>query len=187
MTGLSEFLEVFGNTTVANVITYVLIAIFLLKIYKKVRDYLVKKYEADAEKDKELKEALAAVRKYPEYRKQSIEIQQKLESEIQELRKAQDEHTRRLLLMEENAQRRERNKLRDRLLQSYRYYTSKEHNPMHSWTRMESETFWACFADYEHMNGDGYMHTVVQPEMTLLAVIEMDDADGVAELMKSRK
>lgn len=152
-----------------------------------IRDYLIKKYEAEKEKDKELKEALEAVRKYPEYRQQSIKIQEKLENEIQELRKAQDEHTCRLLQMEENSQRRERNKLRDRLLQNYRYYTSKEHNPHQEWTRMESETFWECFADYENMNGNGYMHSVVQPEMNLLGIIEMDDASGIAELMHSRK
>lgn len=150
-------------------------------------DDLIKKYEAEKEKDKELKEALEAVRKYPEYRQQSIKIQEKLENEIQELRKAQDEHTCRLLQMEENSQRRERNKLRDRLLQNYRYYTSKEHNPRQEWTRMESETFWECFADYENMNGNGYMHSVVQPEMNLLGIIEMDDASGIAELMHSRK
>ncbi len=117
----------------------------------------------------------------------TIRIQEKLENEIQELRKAHDEHTCRLLQMEENSQRRERNKLRDRLLQNYRYYTSKEHNPRQEWTRMESETFWECFADYENMNGNGYMHSVVQPEMNLLGIIEMDDASGIAELMHSRK
>ena len=164
-----------------------LAAVFLGMTYKKIRDYLIKKYEAEKEKDKELKEALETVRKYPEYRQQSIKIQEKLENEIQELRKAQDEHTCRLLQMEENSQRRERNKLRDRLLQNYRYYTSKEHNPRQEWTRMESETFWECFADYENMNGNGYMHSVVQPEMNLLGIIEMDDASGIAELMHSRK
>lgn len=37
------------------------------------------------------------------------------------------------------------------------------------------------------MNGNGYMHSVVQPEMNLLGIIEMDDASGIAELMHSRK
>lgn len=101
MTGLEEFLKTFGNITVSNVITVALAAVFLGMTYKKIRDYLIKKYEAEKEKDKELKEALEAVRKYPEYRQQSIKIQEKLENEIQELRKAQDEHTCRLLQMEE--------------------------------------------------------------------------------------
>ena len=81
MTGLEEFLKTFGNITVSNVITVALAAVFLGMTYKKIRDYLIKKYEAEKEKDKELKEALEAVRKYPEYRQQSIKIQEKLEKE----------------------------------------------------------------------------------------------------------
>ena len=80
MTGLEEFLKTFGNITVSNVITVALAAVFLGMTYKKIRDYLIKKYEAEKEKDKELKEALEAVRKYPEYRQQSIKIQEKLEN-----------------------------------------------------------------------------------------------------------
>ncbi|MDO4315626.1 MAG: hypothetical protein Q4C45_07590, partial [Oscillospiraceae bacterium] len=141
----------------------------------------------EKERDKQLKEALEAVRKYPEYRQQSIEIQQKLESEIQGLRLAQQENTSKLITMEEDSKRRERNKLRDRLLQNYRYYTSKEHNPAKAWTRMESDAFWELFGDYEGTDGNGYVHTVVQPEMNLLTVIEMDDTGGIADLMKQRK
>jgi len=187
LTGFDEFIDTFGNITIGNVVTAILASVFLGLTYRKIRDYLIKKYEAEKEKDKQLKEALDSVRKYPEYRQQSIRIQEKLENEIQELRKAQEANTNRLVKMEEDSQRRERNKLRDRLLQNYRYYTSKEHNPMQAWTHMESETFWECFGDYERMNGNGYMHTVVQPEMNLLTIVEMDDDIGIAELMNSRK
>ena len=76
--------------------------------------------------------------------------------------------------MEEDSKRRERNKLQDRLLQSYRYYTNTERNPEQTWTKMEAEAFWELFGDYERLNGDGYMHTVVQPAMNKLTVIEMD-------------
>lgn len=61
MTGLEEFLKTFGNITVSNVITVALAAVFLGMTYKKIRDYLIKKYEAEKEKDKELKEALEAL------------------------------------------------------------------------------------------------------------------------------
>ncbi len=30
---------------------------------------------------------------------------------------------------------------------------------------MEAEAFWELFRDYEEAGGNGYMHTVVQPEM----------------------
>lgn len=46
--------------------------------------------------------------------------------------------------------------------------------------------FWELFKDYEDMKGDGYMHTEVQPAMNLLEIIELADAEKIAELMKSR-
>lgn len=183
---LDNFLEVFGGLTLANVIQILLAIGFVIYAGKKIRDYLIKKYEAEQEKDKRLHEVLEAVIKYPEYRQQSIEIQQKLEGEIQGIRKAQEESTKRLEAMEENTQRRERNKCRDRLLQNFRYFTSKEKNHMQAWTRMEAEAFWELFKDYEDMGGNGYVHSEVQPAMNRLEVIEVDDTERVAELMKSR-
>lgn len=61
----------------------------------------------------------------------------------------------RLTKTEEDTQRRERNKLRDRLLQNYRHYVNKETNPSHSWTQMESEAFWELFKKYEAAGGNG--------------------------------
>lgn len=180
------FLEVFGGLTVANVIQIVLAVGFVIYVGKKIRDYLIKRYEAEQKKDEQLHEALESVRKYPEYRKQSIAIQQKLEGEIQSIRHAQEENVRRLDEMEKSTQRRERNKLRDRLLQNFRYFTSKEKNPMQAWTRMESEAFWELFKDYEDAGGNGYVHSEVQPAMNLLELIEMDDTERVMQLMKSR-
>lgn len=180
------FLEVFGGLTVANIVQIILAVAFLIYVGKKIRDYLIKRYEAEQEKDKQLHEALESVRKYPEYRKQSIAIQQKLEGEIQSIRKSQEENVKRLDEMEKSTKRRERNKLRDRLLQNFRYFTSKEKNPMQAWTRMESEAFWELFKDYEEAGGNGYVHSEVQPAMNLLELVEMDDTERVTQLMKSR-
>lgn len=102
--------------------------------------------------------------RYPKYRQQSIEIQQHLEGEIQELRKSQQENTQRLVEMEETSKRRELNKLRDRLIESYQYYTDPKRNPELCWTRMEAEAFWELFKDYEEDGGNGYIHSVVQPQ-----------------------
>lgn len=65
------------------------------------------------------------------------------------------------------------NELRDRLLQGYRYYTSNKRPNPGAWTRMEAESYWALFGDYEDLGGDGYMHTIVQPEMNKLSIIEI--------------
>lgn len=180
------FLNVFGKLTVANVVQIILAVAFLIYVGKKIRDYLIKRYEAEQRKDEQLHEALESVRKYPEYRKQSNAIQQKLEGEIQSIRKSQEESVKRLDEMEKDTKRRERNKLRDRLLQNFRYFTSKEKNPLQAWTRMEAEAFWELFKDYEDVDGDGYVHSEVQPAMNLLEVIEMEDTEKVTQLMKSR-
>lgn len=175
MTGYDEFVNLFGDITVLNVLQVILAVVFLYFVYKKVRDYLIKRYEDDKKKDAQLKEALDAISKYPQYRQQSIEIQQKLESEIQGLRLAQEENNERLRKMEDAQMKLERNKLRDRLLQSYRFYTDKAKNPTLSWSRMEAEAFWELFGEYEERGGDGFVHTEVQPAMNRLTVVEVDE------------
>lgn len=186
MIGLEQFLQIFGDFTVSKIITFVLAVLFCWKIYQQIRKFfdnkkeiLIKKYEEEKEKDKKLNMVLEEVNKYPEYREQSRRIQQAFREEIDGLKNTQEilaasqqEMCTALKDMQEKNERRERNKLRDKLLQSYRYYTDKDKNPNQTWTRMESEAFWELFRDYEDMNGDGYMHTVVQPTMNLLKIID---------------
>lgn len=180
MKGLDEFLKVFGGYTVQDVVMVVIAVIFIFMGYKKLKEFIVKKYEEKRKRDADLQEALLATRKYPEYREQSLEIQRQLTSEIQslkdtqqELRDSQKEISEHLKSVEERDMRRECNKLRDRLLQNHRYYTSLESNPTQSWTEMEADAFWAMFKDYEEAGGDGYMHTDVQPDMERLTVVRM--------------
>lgn len=167
-----SFIDTFGNITVLDVAIFIAAIVFLVLIYRKVRDYLIKKHDADKLRDEQLQEALTAVRKYPEYRKQSIQIQHELEDENCAVRKDIQALTKRIEKMEEDTKRRERNKIRDRLLQNYRYYTNTETNPTQSWTRMEADAFWELFKEYEENGGDGYMHSEVQPAMNKLTIIE---------------
>ena len=183
---IDAFLDVFGNLTVADVVQIILAIAFLVYVGKKINTYLIKRHDAEEQKNAQLHKALDAVEKYPEYRQQSVKIQQKLEAEIQGLRKTQEESIKRLDKMEADMKRRERNKCRDTLLQNFRYFTSKEKNPMQAWTRMEAEAFWELFRDYEEMDGNGYVHSEVQPAMNLLDIIEMNDVEKITELMKSR-
>ena len=178
--GLEQFLELFGNVTVTGIVTFVLAIFFGYRIYKEVVKFLdnkknlaIQKHEAEKKKDEQLKSVLEEVSKYPEYREQSRAIQKEFRDEIDGLRVTQQSIQDTLKDMQERQDRRERNKLRNKLLQSYRYYTDLEKNPSQSWTRMESEAFWALFKDYEDAGGDGYMHTVVQPAMSLLKVIDI--------------
>ena len=169
---MEEFLQFFGDITISKVVGFVLTILFCWKIYQQIKKFfdnkkeiLIRNHEAEKEKDEKLNKALEEVAKYPQYREQSRKIQQEFRKEIDGIKEILTE-------MQEKQGRRERNKLRDKLLQSYRYYTNLERNPNQTWTRMESEAFWELFRDYEDMNGDGYIHTVVQPAMNLLKIID---------------
>lgn len=104
-----------------------------------------------------------------------------------DLKEGMDQHQKQLEKIEEDIISRERSKLRDRLLQSHRYFTSPEKNPLHAWSEMEADAFWSMFKEYENAKGNGHMHTVVQPEMRALEVIPMHEDAKIAELMGSRK
>lgn len=184
---MDEFIKIFGDLTVAEIVAWLVAVLFLWRIYKKVKDYFISRYEIERKRDEDIAKVIEETKKYPLYRKQSLAIQKQLTDQINAIRKAQETEEKRLRRLEESTEKRERNKLRDRLLQSYRYFTNIEKNPRQAWTRMESEAFWEIFKDYEDMGGDGYIHSVVQPDMNKLQVIEMSDADKVAELMNSRR
>lgn len=172
MKGYDQFIEVFGNVTVLDVATFIIAVGVAVLLYRKVRDFFVAQHEAQKQQAEDLKEALAGVRKYPEYRQQSIEIQQMLQAEISELKEQQEQNTKRLIEIEERRDRQKRNELRDTLLRNFRYYTNKHTNPEQTWTRVESETFWELYKDYEETGGNGYMHTDVVPVMQLLTVVD---------------
>lgn len=181
MKELEEFIGLFGGVTVLQVVEFVLAAAFILYLYKQLKKYFDKQNEdranrvkADELREKKINEALEAVHKYPEYRKQSLAIQQSLEMQISDLKQQmsdvismQQESDKRIAKMEEDTKRRERNKSRDRLIEMHRYYTK-----IGSWTRMESEAFWDLFRDYEADGGDGYIHSIVQPDMEKLDIID---------------
>lgn len=182
MAGMDEFTQLFGGVTLSQVIMIGMAGVFLLGIRRLVKDYLDKRYkakqekdEAEKEKDEKLKTALEAIGHYPEYRKRSREIQEELKSELSKIRESLQDLSDRVDVMEKGRKEEDLHKLRDLLIRSYNYYASHERNPSGSWTRMESESFWELFHDYEAKGGDGYIHTTVQPAMERLRIIEMDD------------
>ena len=181
-----HFLDVFGEITVKDVAIFAAAVVFLVFCYRKISKYILDRYEADKLKDSQLSEALESVRKYPEWRKQSLAIQQKFETDIAETRKLQEDTIKRLAKIEDDSRRRERNKLRERLLQSHRYYTSRDKNPMQAWSEMEADAFWKSFGDYEDLDGNGHIHKEVQPAMRLLETIPMHETEKIEELMRSR-
>lgn len=188
MTGLEQFLSIFGNVTIAQIVFFGFAIFFCWRIYKAIDKFLknkkkllIEKHEAEQEKEAQLKNVLAEVNKYPEYRAQSRAIQQDFQNQINSLKDSQErleevqkETLESLNTLKANMEKREKNKLQDKLLQSYRYYTDKEKNPEQTWSPMESQAFWALFSDYEDVGGNGYIHSVVMPAMKLLKVIEKE-------------
>ncbi len=173
MTGMNEFIEMFGGLTVANIVTIVLAGVFLRFVYIKIKDYFENRVKAEQEEKDKLNTCLESIAQYPKYRQQSVDAQRNLQGQIDELKATQKEVKDNIKELRDTIEKRERNKTRDRLLQSYRYYTDPEKNPSQSWNTMESDAFWQLFKDYEDLGGDGYMHTVVQPAMNKLDVVDV--------------
>ena len=184
---MESFLKVFGDVTIGWVALAGAAIIFLIKVYKKIETYFSEKAIAEKEKDNQIHEVIDQAKQYPNWHQQSVEIQKKFTDAIDGLRESQKETIDRIRSLEEEMQRRERNKLRDRILQSYRYYTSAEKNPTKAWSEMEKEAFWKIFKDYEELGGNGYVHSEVQPAMNALEMIPMNESDRISELMHSRK
>lgn len=180
---MDAFEKVFGDVTISDTLVFIMafafLGSFLYFSYKKLKAFLEKRTElmiqkrtAEKKRDEEFKSVLEVISNYPKYRQQSLQIQKELTDQIDDIRKQVREGLVRIEEIEAESRRRDRNKIRDRLLQSYRHYTDKERNPDQSWTAMEAEAFWELFGDYEELDGNGYMHTVVQPAMNLLTVID---------------
>lgn len=184
---MDYFLKIFGDYPISNLVYIIAAILFLYGVYKKIEKYFKDKALEDKEKDERIQKVIDQAEQYPIWHQQSLDIQKQFTETINELKQGQMEHQKKLEEIEAENQRRERNKLRDRLLQSYRYYTSKDKNPMQAWSEMEADVFWNMFGDYEEAHGNGHMHTEVQPAMRRLEVVEMNDTERIEELMKSRK
>lgn len=149
--------------------------------------------EENAERDKKIAKLEEAVKKYPEYRSQSLKIQDQLQcadNAIVELCKeikndvvANGEMMNARL---SSLERREKNSLRAKILAEYRLYTDEIKNPMQAWSEMEHHSFFKLVEDYESLGGNDYVHGTILPAMNELDVIPMDDLRALKDLYSSR-
>ena len=182
MSGLDEFNALFGNITLSQLGMALSAMGFAIAASRHLKTYLDKRYadkqakdEAEKSRNEQIKEALEAVSHYPEYREQSKKIQQELKTELGKIRESLQDLSTRVDTMEQGRKEEDLHKLRDLLIKAYNYYADPEKKPSGAWTRMEAETFWDLFYDYEAKGGDGYIHSTVQPAVERLRIIEMDD------------
>lgn len=147
----------------------------------------------DAERDRRLKVLEEAVNKYPTYREQSLQIQQQLKQSDVNILEVCETIKNNVILNGErmearlsSLERREKNALREKILDLYRKFTDDVLNPMEAWTDMEQHAFFELVKDYESLGGNDYVHKVILPAMNNLDVICMDNLEAVKELYDSR-
>ena len=194
MFGLEEFLGTFGTLTVAFVVEIIVAIVGIIIAYNKLKDKIIGSYEERKQQKDDIQEALDGVRAMPTYRKQSLEIQKQLKASddkiLESCQKIQDgvnENQRILNERLDKLEDRERNDLREKILNMHRLFTSKKRNPMQAWSEMERDSFNELIKDYESLNGNGHIHSVVIPEMNALRVILMTDMEALTELFHSRE
>lgn len=109
-----------------------------------------------------------------QYRQQSLTKQEEITTQFKEIDKKIDALTELINLHYEETTRLKRNELREKLLNSYRHFTSFETNPKQEWNEMEAEAFWHIYKDYEELGGNGFMHSTVKPAMEHLNVVKIN-------------
>lgn len=134
-----------------------------------------------------------AVGHYPEYRAQSLQIQTQLKQTDNHILEVCDSIKSAVIANGErldkrlgDLERREKNALRAKILDEYRFYTDERKNPLKAWSEMEHHSFFKLVEDYESLGGNDYVHGTIVPAMNELDVISMSDLDKLKELYQSR-
>jgi hypothetical protein len=180
-------------TVIITVFDLIIAAAAVWGIGKKVEKKIIDNHDADQQRDADIAEALEGVRAMPGYRQQSINIQNELKAAddailetCAAIQAGVTENQQILVDRLNRLESRERNALRAKILDMHRLFTSKQKNPMLAWTEMERDAFFELIRDYESLNGNGHIHSVVIPDMNRLDVIPMTNKRAVEELFHSR-
>lgn len=158
---------------------------------KKIVNNLILRMDSQEQNIQKLQEA---VDKLPQYREQSIKIQQELKDadvsivELCEVIKSEVmENHKEVLCKLERLEAREKNALRAKILEEHRLYTDESRNPMKAWSEMEEHSFRKLLEDYEALGGNDYVHDIVIPDINRLNVVPMSNVIKLKELYDSRR
>lgn len=86
---MDEFLQVFGNLTVASVAVVIAALVFVWKLYTIAKNHMIERYKKEEEKERKVQQIIEQASHYPEWRKQSLDIQKSLWEAIDTVKKAQ--------------------------------------------------------------------------------------------------
>ena len=87
---LEQFLQLFGDITIGKAVTYLLAIIFIVKAYTSFRDYLKDKTEEEIKQRNEINNVIEMSKKYPEWREQSVKIQNEIKKQMEGMNKKID-------------------------------------------------------------------------------------------------
>lgn len=197
---MDSLIKLFGDISLSTAIIFIAAITFIITVGVKSYKLIVNYHDELQEKDRTLVGLQVDVKTIKEKQaewedsmatkeelKVLIEKNLSIEKVLKDILETQKNIAKKQDVFEKETRTQTMNRLRDRLLQSYRYYTSEEKNPLKAWSEMEKEAFNSLFKDYENLGGNGYMHSSVEPAMAALEVIEMSNYEKITELMKSRK
>lgn len=97
----------------------------------------------------------------------SIKHDEAIRDDLNKLTMSVDAIDKKLDCMEEKNNYSEMVKLKDTLVNYFKKYKDAG-----EWSQFENDSFWDLFYDYEGRGGDGYIHTVVEPVMRELKIID---------------
>lgn len=149
--------------------------------------------QENQERDRKITILEAAVASLPGYREQSLQIQQQLQTAdttilatCQQIQAGVAENQRILNARLDKLEKREKNAIREKLLNEYRLMTSDKLNPSKCWSEMEHHAFFELVSDYEDLGGNDYVHSIVIPEVNELMVIPMIDTEALKRMYDLR-
>ena len=146
------------------------------------------------ERDKRIAALEAAIAALPNYRAQSLQIQQQLRdtdteilTALTDIKNGIKENQNVLNTRLDRLEDREKNSIRAKLLDEFRLFTDEHKNPMQAWSEMEHHAFFKLVSDYEALHGNDFVHSDVIPAMNKLVVVPMSDKETLLKLMQSRR
>lgn len=164
MQDISRLLEMDWKNGVLFLAAVIIVAVFVIQKF----DWIVERFGLqskrqikEAKQDKDINELKDRAKKTDE----NIE---KIYASISGLKDSIDEVSAKVSDLQRKTNDAERNKLRDRIGQGYRYYRQKG-----QWNHIEKEAFEGLIESYEAAGGtNGFVHTKVIPESLTWEVVD---------------
>ena len=206
---MEEFLKLFGNITILDVVEFIIAISFLIAALVKFIKFVNTKHDEEQQKNSDIQEALSGARSMPQCQANNkkahddlknditnvhdnletkiLNLEQKVDTKIDGLKDTLDGIMKHLCEIDEERKKRECSRIRDILIQSYNLYANPAKNESMAWSEMEAANFNELYNEYVKLGGNSYIQSHVKPAMDKLIVVKMTDIDGLYKIMHSRK